>query len=43
MEGIQSAMDFLARCSQPPNDNAISTDRSISEASASRAAGPAGH
>ena len=42
MEGIQSAMDFLARCSQPPNDNAISTDISISEASASSATAPAG-
>ena len=42
MEGIQSAMDFLARCSQPPNDNAISTDISKTEASASSATAPAG-
>ena len=40
MEGIRSAMDFLARCSQPPNENVISTDISISEASS--ATGPAG-
>ena len=40
MEGIRSAMDFLARCSQPPSENVISTDISISEASS--ATGPAG-
>ena len=33
---------LLARCSQPPNDNVISTDISISEASASSATGPVG-
>ena len=42
MEGIQSAVDFLARCSQPPNDNTISTDISISEASFSSTTGPVG-
>ena len=42
MEGIRSPMDVLARCSQPPNDNAISTDISISEAFDSNATGPAG-
>ena len=42
VEGIRSAMDFLARCSHPPNDNAISTDISISEAFASNATGPVG-
>ena len=42
MKGIRYPMDVLARCSQPPNDNAISTDISISEASASSATGPAG-